>query len=163
MFAAAECSQARKPVRFSRRKEKKRKREERKTNSFLLTNLLMAGMSTLNRILIFSLPCTNGSVAVSISPYHSSSVSLVTSSFLLPYLSLHMSVHSVLVLMGPSILSESPNVLKEGIAGFSWIPPPPCFSSQTPFGHNSITITGHDTASQDQLIVHPFCPFFPPL
>jgi hypothetical protein len=124
MFAAAECSQARKPVRFSRRKEKKRKREERKTNSFLLTNLLMAGMSTLNRILIFSLPCTNGSVAVSISPYHSSSVSLVTSSFLLPYLSLHMSVHSVLVLMGPSILSESPNVLKEGIAGFSWIPPP---------------------------------------
>jgi hypothetical protein len=139
MFAAAECSQARKPVRFSRRKEKKRKREERKTNSFLLTNLLMAGMSTLNRILIFSLPCTNGSVAVSISPYHSSSVSLVTSSFLLPYLSLHMSVHSVLVLMGPSILSESPNVLKEGIAGFSWIPPPPpCFSSQTPFGHNSI-------------------------
>jgi hypothetical protein len=123
MFAAAECSQARKPVRFSRRKEKKRKREERKTNSFLLTNLLMAGMSTLNRILIFSLPCTNGSVAVSISPYHSSSVSLVTSSFLLPYLSLHMSVHSVLVLMGPSILSESPNVLKEGIAGFSWIPP----------------------------------------
>jgi hypothetical protein len=104
-------------------KKRKKKREERKTNSFLLTNLLMAGMSTLNRILIFSLPCTNGSVAVSISPYHSSSVSLVTSSFLLPYLSLHMSVHSVLVLMGPSILSESPNVLKEGIAGFSWIPP----------------------------------------